>query len=317
MRAPRWLTPGSVHFVTNRCEQEQFLLLPTEKMNQIISCWLGRALEMFGEGIDIYAFIFLSNHFHLLLKDKLGMLPTFMWYFQTNVAKAINKELGRKGRVFARRYDAALVVDDVDLLDRFQYTLGNAVKAGLVENCGDWKGLSSFGATMNDERLSFKQLDATAYHHARRVKGKKKAKRQDFVKTYDIPIITPDCIAYTDRKDTKKAIGELLQSFEDKHRHIRKSEHKSVLGMQKALQAKYTDRPLNPSFSPRIPVFCRDKDTRRQIMESRRFFIGAYKETFDGFRKAAYLQKRPTVEWPDYSCPPCCMKPVGYELEAA
>jgi hypothetical protein len=62
MRAPRWLLPEAVHFVTNRCEREQFLLLPVPEMREIIGGWFARALETFGKGIEIYAFVFLMTH---------------------------------------------------------------------------------------------------------------------------------------------------------------------------------------------------------------------------------------------------------------
>ena len=87
---------------------------------------------LFGEGIEVYAFVFLSNHFHILVRDTKGTFAAFMWYFQGNVARAINRELERKGGFWSREYDDVIVTGDEEFLDRYAYTVGNAVKAGLV-----------------------------------------------------------------------------------------------------------------------------------------------------------------------------------------
>ena len=134
---------NEVHFVTNRCEHEMFLLLPSKQSTEIIQCWFARALCLFGQGIEIYAFVFLGNHWHALLRDTNGTLAAFMWYFQGNVAKAINKELGRKGRFWSREYDDVIVPGEAELLDRYAYTVSNAVKAGLVDTSDEWPGWSS------------------------------------------------------------------------------------------------------------------------------------------------------------------------------
>jgi hypothetical protein len=52
----------AIHFVTNRCEHEQFLLLPSKTINEIIGYWFARAMCLYGDGLEVFAFIFLSNH---------------------------------------------------------------------------------------------------------------------------------------------------------------------------------------------------------------------------------------------------------------
>jgi hypothetical protein len=47
----------SVHFVTNRCEHEMFLMMPTPAITKIIQSWFAKALCRFGDGIEIYAFL--------------------------------------------------------------------------------------------------------------------------------------------------------------------------------------------------------------------------------------------------------------------
>ena len=105
---------NDIHFVTNRCFQERLFMLPSHTVNHIIGYWFARAYERYGARLEFYAFIFLSNHFHFLLRDTLGTLASFMGYFQGNVAKTINEYLGRKGDFWAREYDDVLVDDESD-----------------------------------------------------------------------------------------------------------------------------------------------------------------------------------------------------------
>jgi hypothetical protein len=44
MSANRMHLKETIHFITNRCEHEMFLLLPTARITEIIQCWFARAL---------------------------------------------------------------------------------------------------------------------------------------------------------------------------------------------------------------------------------------------------------------------------------
>jgi REP element-mobilizing transposase RayT len=54
--------------ITQRTLQGRLLLRPTRELCQIIHGILGRAQQLFD--MTIYAFIFLSNHYHLILSPK-------------------------------------------------------------------------------------------------------------------------------------------------------------------------------------------------------------------------------------------------------
>jgi hypothetical protein len=88
------------------------------------------------------------------------------------------------------------------------------------------------------------------------------------------------------------------------------------LGVKNIFKQQPTDRPLNPSFRPRIKVCCFDKEKQSEWLGGYRNFVEGYREVFEGFRKAASKRRRPTVEWPVGSYPPSCWYPVGHE-EAA
>ena len=51
MRPVRWLFPNAVWLVTNRCELEQFLLVPSQRVNQLIGASEFRLLYDFEFGV--------------------------------------------------------------------------------------------------------------------------------------------------------------------------------------------------------------------------------------------------------------------------
>ena len=63
---------------------------PDEEMTKRFGYWLGRALKRY-PGIELYAAVQMSNHFHFVLKDTASELALFMGYFEANLAKAINR----------------------------------------------------------------------------------------------------------------------------------------------------------------------------------------------------------------------------------
>ena len=303
---------NAVHFITNRCEQEQFLLLPSKTTNSIVLSWLVKALFFVNYGIEIYAFICLSNHIHLLLRDIEGKLAQFMCYFEANVARAMNRELGRRGKFWAREYDDVIVDGEDEFLDRYAYVVCNAVKAGLVDKAEDWTGLNSLSNALSGEPYRVEVLNKTKLHNATR-RGQK-VDRRKFIETFEFSLTIPPMWEDLSVKDRASKIRELVKSGEKEYRQRR--EGKPALGMRKIATQKPPDRPKNPAFRPRIKVFCFDKERRKELLNAYRLHVGAYREIWDGFVKAAAKGKRPAIEWPAWSYPPSSWTPIGYAKAA-
>jgi len=130
----RYMLPGRTYMVTRRCSQRQFLLKPGAVVDQTLLYCLGRAAEAFD--IQLHAFIFLSNHYHLIVTDAAPepRLPQFMHWFNLHVAKALNVHHQRSENLWSSRsYNAVHLGDEDAVLEKIVYTLTNAVAAGLVE----------------------------------------------------------------------------------------------------------------------------------------------------------------------------------------
>ena len=93
MTAPRQVLPGSIYMVTRRCAQGQFLLSPSALVNQVFLYCLAYAAQF--SGVQVVAFVCLSNHWHAIVTDVEGRLSDFMAQLNRLVGKCINTSLGR------------------------------------------------------------------------------------------------------------------------------------------------------------------------------------------------------------------------------
>ena len=63
-------TSWATHHVVSRCIQGFGFLKPTKHTVNICTGVLGYALHRFKESIQLHHYVFLSNHFHLLVSSK-------------------------------------------------------------------------------------------------------------------------------------------------------------------------------------------------------------------------------------------------------
>lgn len=92
--------------------------------------------------VDIFAFCFMPNHIHLLLKQiKDNGITKFMRKIGAGYASFFNKKYERQGHLFQGRFKAILVKSDEQLINTFVYIHTNPIslvepgwKEGVVKN---------------------------------------------------------------------------------------------------------------------------------------------------------------------------------------
>lgn len=147
-RRLRHFPEGTLAFVTDRCIDEQYLLLPdAPQVTAIIEGAWREALRLFP--VELLLLTAMSNHWHAIVKattrDQTA-IPKFMQYVKSRVAREINELRGRHGTFWSERYHAIPILDEESLIDRIAYALHNPVKAGLCATAGEWPGLSTLEA---------------------------------------------------------------------------------------------------------------------------------------------------------------------------
>src|SRR5215470_5729888 len=76
------------YFLTIRCLQGRLFLRPSERTNEVLGGVLARAARL--NGVEVMAFVFASNHVHLLVRAPRSNISQFMQHLLTNISKKLD-----------------------------------------------------------------------------------------------------------------------------------------------------------------------------------------------------------------------------------
>ena len=271
MTVPRQVVARRTYLITRRCTQRQLLLRPDPKVEQIYLFCLAEAASRYG--ITLHAFIAMSNHQHLIVRDNHANFPEFLAHFHKMTAKALNALRGRRENFWATEQPSAVYL--VEAQDRFRklvYVLANPVADHLVEHVADWPGACSLGLHLSGRTITVKR--PRGFFHAH---GKMPAE-------VTLHVERPEGFeSLTDEEWTAK-LAEAVRGEEKRARDDRAARGTRVLGRKAVLRAEPTDAPrsIEPRTKLRPSIACRDKSRRRWELERLRAFRRA--------RRAALLR---------------------------
>jgi len=144
------------------------LLRPGRDSRDLILGVIGRAQRLY-RGVQLYAFVYMSNHAHLLLSADDGeQLAAFLGYVNGNVAREMGRLHDWTGALWGRRHRPIAIVDEEAQVARLRYLLSQGVKEGLVASPRDWPGASAVPGLLGNMRLTGRWVDRTFETRARR-----------------------------------------------------------------------------------------------------------------------------------------------------
>jgi putative transposase len=297
-------------FITNRCEEERFFLLPKPETKAVILAWLAKALAEH-PGIQLHAYVFMSNHFHLLVTDPLGQLADFMCYLQGQMGRAINRDIlgERRGHFWSKSYSSIPVLTDADFEERYAYILTNPVKPGLVARAEDSPFVSSYRQSFSELPLTCQWLDRTKRNDKGR--GGRAVQDAECVEELEIRLTLPPQWRKLSKSARAARIAGLVKGMERRYGRFRAAEGRSVLGVRRILAQNPFMRPRNSARAPAPTVFCKDRELKETYIEGFKALFGLYREAFDGYVKASRKGRRLLVEWPPGTYPPSVSRPIG------
>ena len=129
-----------------------------------------------------------------------------------------------------------------------------------------------------------------------------------YTETFVLELATPPMLAQLSQQDRARAIFELARNGEAEFKKQRC--HLPAMGIKAIRKQKWSDRPRNSSFRPRIKVFASSPLRRKEMLEGYRSFVGIYREHYEVFLNAINRGRRPVVTWPEWSFPPSTSIPV-------
>ncbi|HET9956475.1 MAG TPA: hypothetical protein VFQ61_18345 [Polyangiaceae bacterium] len=241
--------------ITRRCVRRQFLLRPDARTNQCFLFCLALAAKR--SGVQVVAFLVMSNHYHAIVHDPLGTLPVFLEHLHKLTARALNARWGRWENLWASEQTCAThLVNPDDVLGKVLYTLCNPVTDQLVDRVTDWPGANSFRAMLSGEAIEverprdFFREDGTTPEFAR------------------LELVRPPGFEDCDSTQWRAHLSSLVTAIEERTRAERHRTGGKLLGRKAVLRASAFDTPHSsePRRNLRPAVACSDEQTRVHVL---------------------------------------------------
>lgn len=255
--------------MSRRCTQRQFLMRPDKHVEQIFLYCLGEAAERFD--VTLHAWVAMSNHQHLIIRDNKGNYPAFLAHLNKMLAKALNAHWGRWENLWATEQpNAVLLVDARDRFDKLIYLLANPVSAHLVERVTDWPGATSLAQVLSGRPITLKR--PRGFFSEDGPMPEEVTLRAERPAGYEH--LTPAAWS--------KQVLDALAEAEHAARAERREKKIGVLGRKAVLRARHTDSPstVEPRGGLRPNVACKDRERRIAALQALRAFRDAYRDAF-------------------------------------
>ena len=164
----------ALYHVLSRGNQNQDIFLIDEDRRSFLRT-LGQMSERFD--VDIFVYVLMGNHYHLLLRTNKANLSKSMQWLGTTYTTRFNLRHARNGHLFQGRYKSIIVENDSYLLQLSYYIHRNPLRAGCVKRLIDYRW-SSYPAYAYQRRypewlntnLILSQFNAADKNHVYREK---------------------------------------------------------------------------------------------------------------------------------------------------
>ena len=261
---PRRIHPHQLCFVTVRAVNRRHRFAPSRQAVEIIWYCLAYTLSRFRDRIDAHEFLWMSNHYHLVLTDRGGCLPDFMTQLNSLLARALNALHGVTGTAIEKGYNLVEVTTEGRAIDHCVYTLANPCSAHLVRRSHHWKSVSStsldYGTPIAIPRPSAGLWGGPCGHrHRPASQTSKRAQyggRSKLPEHVELVLTRPPIMAELSDAELRAHIRELLAKREDELDRERRRDGKSVLGWRSATRVRPSSAPrASEDAFGRIPSF--------------------------------------------------------------
>ena len=261
--------------VTRRCSQRQFLLRPSELVNQVFLYCMACALEC--SGVQVVAFVALSNHYHAIVIDVEGRLPEFMACLNRLVGKCVNTSLDRFETLWSSEpYSAVRLETKDDQWEKILYVLSNPTAAGLVPSLSQWPGASSDPRGFGGAPIAVQRPEV--YFRADGL----------MPETAKLELTVPEAFSDLTPRQFGTRLAKGLAARQGEHAAALDAEGRTFLGREAVLRQSPFDAPVSVTtggmgLNPRVA--CRDKWRRIEALGRLKEFLDAYRVAWLDFKQ--------------------------------
>lgn len=320
MTPPRLIQPGQLCFVTVRAVNRCYRFAPSPQALEIIWYCFARTLHKYQGRIEAHEFLWMSNHYHLVLTDRGACLPRFMEELNSLMARALNALHGLCGTVVEKGYNLVLVGTEDKVVKHCVYTLANPCSAHLVERSLQWKGVSSakleYGVAVTVERpkcgLWGERCRGAGIQDPRGSKQARSAGRSKLPERVPLVLERPPILLELPDHELRK---EIRRRLEERQRDLsvqRKKSRIRVMGWRAATRVDVRLAPrLREERFGAVPHFSASGSAARVFAwQRRRNFMAQYYDALKRFVGGDRAAEFPAGTWLmrvryRASCVPC------------
>ena len=284
--------------VTTRTIQGRFLLRPSPALNKLALGVLARAARL--HQMKICAFIFLSNHYHLLLRPRNAEhLSRFMNYLNGNLAREAGRLHRWREKFWSRPYRAIPVSYEPEIqVERLKYILEQRCKEGLVSRPKEWPGASCVSALCGDEPIVGLWYDRTAAYRLGRWGGGV-VKLDDFAEQERLELAALPCWQGLRVEDIQGRVQELLDEIVEETAQRQRATGRRPLGSRAILAQHPHSRPQRVKRSP-APRFHAASYGIRKMLEAMYWtYLDLRAEAIETIRAGRF-----PIRYPEHGIPP-------------
>lgn len=274
-----------------------FLLRPSPAASEIILGVLGRAQALYG--LEIQAFVFLSNHYHLICRPvDPQQLAAAMCFINSNLARELGRLYGWFERFWGRRYQVVPISDEPEAQRaRLHYLLSHGCKEGLVFAPGDWPGVHCVDALLEGASLEGVWFDRTREYQARRRGIEFGA--MEFATRYVVTLSPLPCWRHLSLGRQREEIAGMIRDIERAARQMHRETGRAPLGAEAIRRQDPRSGPARPKRRRAPSVHAASRAVRNAFRETFRRFVAAYRQAAARLRAGDRL-----ALFPEYAFPP-------------
>ena len=127
---------GALYHLLSRGNERNDIFTDEKDRSSFLNA-VGEMSERFR--IDVFAYVLMDNHYHLLVRTRLANLKKAMQWFGTTYTQRFNRRHSRSGHLFQGRYKSIIIQNDAYLLQLSYYIHRNPLRAGIVKRLASYR----------------------------------------------------------------------------------------------------------------------------------------------------------------------------------
>lgn len=176
--------PDTTFFITSRTIGSRLWLMNNPILEKLILSFLAKYQSRYG--VELYAFILMGNHYHLVARFPQANKAAFVRSFNSIVARLVGTHAkgADGGRVWARRARCQVLPRPEDIAHWVMYSALNPVSSGLVKKISDYPSYNSFSDAIHSKERNFDLVNWEEFNSRKRFNSKLTA--EDCSSTYTL-----------------------------------------------------------------------------------------------------------------------------------